>query len=468
LGGLVSGLFNPLSILVIGIATVLILILVLRVHAFLALVSAAMLVGLLSTQVPTAEKISKVADTFGSVAGKIGIVIALAAIIGKCLMDSGAADRIVRAFMQVLGEKRAHLALLLSGYVLSVPVFFDTVFYLLVPLARATRIRTGQNYVFYIMAITAGGVATHSLVPPTPGPLTAGENLGVDVGIVMLVGMVVALSSSVIPLLTYGRVLNRTLNIPLRETPDVSLHELEELSHRSTEELPGLAIALAPIVLPVVLITSNTVLSALARTNPNFQGASDVAQVFGNANFALLVSTVIALWMLARQKHYTLAELAHAIQPAVASAGVIILITCGGGAFGGMLQAAGVGEEIRSIAEKQQLGGMAWLVLAFGVASLLKVAQGSGTVSIVVTSSMLASMLPAVDVLGYHYVYVALAIGCGSMVGVWMNDSGFWVVCQMSGFTPEETLKTMTALLVVMGLVGLATTMLMAWLVPLV
>ncbi len=452
---------NPLWILVIGIATVLLLILVFRVHAFLALIVAAMLVGLLSGEVAMDQKIALVAETFGVVAGKIGIVIALAAIIGKCLMDSGAADRIVRSFMGVLGEKRAHLALLLSGYVLSVPVFFDTVFYLLVPLARATRIRTGRDYILYIMAITAGGVATHSLVPPTPGPLTAGENLGVDVGIVMLVGMIVALSASVIPLLTYGRYLSRSMDIPLRETPDVSLAELEKLSHRSTEELPPLSLSLAPIVLPVILITANTVLSALERTNEDYAYASDVAQVFGNANFALLVSTVIGLWMLARQKHLNVRQLANAIQPALASAGVIILITCGGGAFGGMLQEAGVGKTIQSLAEQQQLGGMAWLLLAFGVASLLKVAQGSGTVSIVVTSSMLASMLPGAEAMGFHHVYVAMAIGCGSMVGVWMNDSGFWVVCQMSGFTPEETLRTMTVLLVFMGLVGIATTLIL-------
>ena len=147
---------DPLWILAIGIATVLLLILVVRVHAFLALITAAMLVGLLAGQVPMEEKIVKVAETFGIVTGKIGIVIALAAIIGKCLMDSGAADRIVRAFMAVLGEKRASVALLSSGYVLSIPVFFDTVFYLLIPLARATRIRTGRGYVVYILAITAG------------------------------------------------------------------------------------------------------------------------------------------------------------------------------------------------------------------------------------------------------------------------------------------------------------------------
>jgi GntP family gluconate:H+ symporter len=458
---------DPLWILAIGITTVLVLILVLRVHAFLALITAAMLVGLLSTQVPIENKISQVADTFGVVAGKIGIVIALAAIIGKCLMDSGAADRIVRGFMSVLGEKRAQFALLLSGYTLSIPVFFDTVFYLLVPLGRATRIRTGKHYVIYIMAIMAGGVATHSLVPPTPGPLAAGENLGVDIGLVMFTGAIVAFVASLAGLLIYGTIFIRFQDIPLRETPDMSLEELEDLSRRPSEQLPSLTLSLAPIVLPVILITANTALSAMASGNSDYQLAAKYAQVFGNANFALLLSAVIALWTLARQKQLNLRQLAVAIQPALASAGVIILITSGGGAFGGMLQAAGVGDRIREIAERQQLGGLGWLGLAFAVASLLKVAQGSGTVSIVVTSSMMASMLPGMEELGYNPVYVALAVGCGSMCGVWMNDSGFWVVCQMSGFTPEETLRTMTVLLLVIGVIGLVTTVLLAQWMPL-
>ena len=459
---------SPLWVLAIGIATVLVLILVFRVHAFLALITSAMLVGLLSDNIPVDQKIAKVAETFGVAAGKIGVVIALAAIIGKCLMDSGAADRIVRAFLGLLGEKRASWALLFSGYVLSVPVFFDTVFYLLVPLARATRIRTGRSYVVYILAIIAGGVATHSLVPPTPGPLAAGASLGVDVGLVMVSGLVVALFCSVIPLMIVGSFASRYLDIPMRETPDVSLAELESMSKRPTSELPSLAMSLAPIALPVILITGNTVISALAKSNSQWSTAANYAQVLGNANFALLVSTIVSLWMLARTKQHGLRELSVETQPALASAGLIILITAAGGAFGGMLQEAGVGEAIREIAEQRQLSGFGWLFLAFGVSSLLKVAQGSGTVSIVITSQMMHTMLPPAEVLGFHYAYVVQAIGCGSMVGDWMNDSGFWVVCQMSGFTPEENLKTMSVLLAVMGFVGLAATVLLACALPMV
>jgi len=457
---------NPLVILVIGIVTVLGMILVLRVNAFVALISAAMLVGLLADQVPTEKKIQLVAEQFGVVTGKIGIVIALAAMIGKCLMDSGAADRIVRGFLAVLGQKRAPLALLSSGYILSIPVFFDTVFYLMVPLAKAMRMRTGKDYVLYIMAISAGAVMTHSLVPPTPGPLTAGETLGVDIGVVMVTGMVIGLVGALVGLGVWGVYVNRTLNIPLRETPDVSLEELEALSKRSEDELPSLGLSLAPILLPVVLITTNTVLSALAESNPeSYADAAAWAKVLGNANLALMLSSAIAMSMLAQRKRLNMKQLAVSMQPALASAGVIILITAGGGAFGGMLNAAGVGEEIKQIAGQAQVGNLLWLVVAFGISVVLKVAQGSGTVSIVVTSSMMASIVADVD-LGYHLVYLVMAIGCGSKVGSWMNDSGFWIVCQMSGFTEIETLKTWTLLLVIMGLVGFAMTLLLAVFLP--
>jgi GntP family gluconate:H+ symporter len=157
----------PLVILAIGIALVVGMIVVLRIHAFLALITAALVVSLLAPG-EMAVKIGRVAEAFGSTAGKIGVVIAMAAVIGRCLIDSGAADRVVRMFMRLLGEKRAPLSLMTSGFVLSVPVFFDTVFYLLIPLARSMHRRTRQKYLLLILTMGAGASITHSLVPPRP------------------------------------------------------------------------------------------------------------------------------------------------------------------------------------------------------------------------------------------------------------------------------------------------------------
>src|SRR5919109_3282749 len=188
---------HPILILLAGMAAILGGIIVLRLNAFLALLGAAILVSLLAPGEP-AVKIARVAEAFGRTAGSIGIVIALAAIVGTAMMESGAADRIVHAFVALLGEKRGGAALAASGYVLSIPVFFDTVFYLLVPLARSMYRRTGRSYVKYIMAICAGAGATHTLVPPTPGPLVVSAALGVDLGTMVLVGIVVALPAAAV------------------------------------------------------------------------------------------------------------------------------------------------------------------------------------------------------------------------------------------------------------------------------
>ncbi|MBP8911577.1 MAG: gluconate permease, partial [Phycisphaerae bacterium] len=164
------------------------MIVVLRVNAFLALIVAAMVVSLMSPG-PIAERVSRVATAFGAIAGRIGIIIALAAIIGDCLIASGAADRVVRTFVRLLGQKRCDVSLMASGFVLSVPVFFDTVFYLLLPLARSMHRQTKKKYLLLILAMGAGASITHSMVPPTPGPLIIAETLGVNLGVMIAIGI---------------------------------------------------------------------------------------------------------------------------------------------------------------------------------------------------------------------------------------------------------------------------------------
>ncbi len=448
----------PVAILVVAVAVVFVLIIRFKINAFLALIVAAMTVGLLSPQVELARTMPMVAGRFGDVCGRIGIVIALAALVGFCLMESGGADKITRVFVRLLGEKRSSLSLLVSGYVLAIPVFFDTVFYLLVPLARAMRIRTGKNYLLFVMAICAGGTITHSLVPPTPGPLAAASTLGVDLGVMILTGCIVGLPMAAVGWM-FSAYMDRALPVPFRETPGLSLAELEELANRSDEHLPGFLHSLAPIALPVLMITSNTVAQAVAPAT----GIAKVTAFLGDPNFALLVATVISLHMLAHQKRLTLSELAGRVEAAFSNAGLIILITAAGGAFGGMLVEAGVGKALSDLSKQYQVPV---LLLGFLLAGLMKLAQGSGTVAIITTSSIVAPLLVEAPP-PYHNVYVAMAIGSGALVGSWMNDSGFWVYKQMSGLTEGEALKTWTPLLAVLGFTGFLTVVVASTLVPL-
>ena len=449
---------HPLAILAIAIAVVFVLILRLKINAFIALITAATTVGILSPNVRFGEVMPAVAGEFGSVCASIAIVIALAALIGQCLMESGAADKIVRVFVRALGEKHASLSLLSSGYVLSVPVFFDTVFYLLVPLARAMRVRMGKNYLLFLMAISAGGAVTHSMVPPTPGPLAMAATLDIDLGAMILVGAIIAVPMSVCGWL-FAIMRDRQLDVPLRETPGLTLAELETLAQRHEERLPSFFMAMLPIVLPVVLIASNTLAGALELGG----SVEEITAFLGNPNFALLASAAISLGLVARHKGYSLAQLAKPVETALASGGLIILITAGGGSFGKMLVRADVG---KVIGEMSQDFGVPILLLSFLLGTLLKVAQGSGTVAMITVSAIMAPIVLDTPP-GFHTVYVACAIGSGSMVGSWMNDSGFWVYKQMSGLTETEALQTWTPLLAVMGVVGYVVTQIAAILVPL-
>ena len=464
----------PTLILLVGMATILAGIVLLRLNAFLALIIAAIVVSLLAPGEP-AVKIARVAEGFGRTAGTVGIVIALAAITGKAMTDSGAADRIVNGFLALLGEKRGATALCSTGYILSIPVFFDTVFYLLVPLARSMYGRTNRNYLKYLLAIAAGAGATHTLVPPTPGPLAIAGTLGVDLGTMVLVGIVVALPAAGAGLLFAGWVDRRMPVVPQR--PAALAVGASAVTAPTPQRLPGLVPSILPIILPVLLISTHTVVvSMTARLGLHVAMWSALAPytaVIGNPNLALLLGTGIALWVYARQRRVSRADLAGMVETSLMSAGVMILIIAASGGFGVALQATEIGSVIERAFVGQSGGaasgtdsGMVFLFLGFGVASLIKLAQGSSTVAMITSAAMLAAMLPASG-LPFHTVYVATAIASGSLVGTWMNDSGFWLFSKMGGVTEIETLKSWTPVLAIVGVTAMVTTLVLAVLVPL-
>jgi len=447
----------PIAILIIGVVLLIAMILVLRLNAFVALISSAIVVSLLSPG-EFADKVTRVGQAFGSVAGGIGIVIALAAIIGKCMMDSGAADRIVRSLLKLLGEKRAPTALMLSGFVLSIPVFFDTVFYLLIPLARSLWRSTQKNYMLYVTAIVAGAGIAHTLIPPTPGPLFMANELKVDVGLMMLIGLLIGLPTSIVGLLVC-KIVNRLMDIPMR--PYAGQEEPDPLDE---SQFPPFWISFAPIALPVILITMNTVTTALGVGKP----MSQIAAVLGNKDMALLLAAAVAMFVLVYYRKISLRDLARRAETALMSGGIIILITAGGGAFGAMLREAGIQSLIEDVFGGQgQTAGLVVLLIAFAVAVAMKFAQGSGTVSMITTVSIFAAMDISPKTLGCNLVYLAMAIGSGSLVGDWMNNSGFWIFSRMGGFTEVETLKSWTIVTAALGLIGLGFTILFAYLLPL-
>jgi GntP family gluconate:H+ symporter len=471
---------NPLLLLIIGIIVVLGGILIIRLHPVLALIIAALVVGGLTSDAlleryALEQKFSeaevnafldqsigrRIANAFGNTCGKVGLLIVFASIIGKCLIESGAAERIVRSAVNLLGEKRAPLSFMGSSFVLAIPVFFDTVFYLMIPLARAMGMRNQKSYALYIMAIIAGGTMAHSLIPPTPGPLFAAGALGVSVGLMIIMGGVVGLCCASSGLL-YGMWLNKRQNIPVRSTSDTSVEEVRGWSNKESSQLPSLFLSLLPILLPVILIAGGTILSNLdSPINEEVRAFFDMA---GDSVVALFVATVIALFIVLKQHAYNISMFKKPIEDSLYSAGMIILITSSGGAFGAMLQQTSIGSWLADMTSGYTLAA---LPLGFFIAAIIRTAQGSATVSMITAVGMLSAFSNP-EALGFHPVYLAIVIGCGSKLFPWMNDSGFWIICKMSGFTETETIRNFSVLLSIMGLTGLFVTMILAKLFPLI
>lgn len=485
---------NIWLLLILAVATVLVGILWLRLHPFLALILAGLIVALgtaepnLRTHAESLVKQNKLeadevnsfvdqpgpqrlAAAFGRTAGSVGILIALASVIGACLLESGGAKVIVDRSLQWVGERQAPIAMAGSSFVLGIPVFFDTVFYLMVPLARSLRRRTGKDYVLYILAIMAGGSIAHSLVPPTPGPLQVAEILGIDLFMLMVAGLTIGGLSSTLSLAS-AWLINRLIVVPLRNLEDGSLEENEDRASQTAVSLqppgPPLLLALLPILLPIGLIALGTVTALWQRqageAGMALLGSSELMEfiaIVGNKNVALGISAACALWLLRYAPSDS--DRRRVVAEAISSGGVIILITSAGGAFGAMLGQAGIAESIANLDSAST--GLMVLPLAFLVTTAIRTLQGSATVAMITAAGILQGLATS-ETLAFHPVYLALAIGGGSKPISWMTDSGFWLMCKMSGMTESEGLRTVTPLTIAMGLSTLFWTMLAAWLFP--
>ena len=312
---------DPIALLLLGIGVVLVSILWLRLHAFLALALAALVVGFLTPresllhhwqvekhETPAdAAKLAdqtvgkRVAEGFGRTCAKVGIIIAMAAIIGTCLLESGAADRIVRSALALCGEKRAPYALSGSSFILGIPVFFDTVFYLMIPLAKSLASQTGRNYLLYVLAIIAGGSMTHSLVPPTPGPLLVAGELGVDIGQMIIGGLTVGIFGMIGGFI-YAHWANNRWPMEVRSGDDMTSEDLKALADRSDDELPNICLSFAPILLPVILIAGHSIMKQVIGSEPTADQKDwlSLASVLGDKNLALTLGAGMALWLLSK------------------------------------------------------------------------------------------------------------------------------------------------------------------------
>lgn len=415
----------------------------LTLHPFLALLITAFGFGILSGM-PLAEVVKSVNDGFGGTIGSIGIVILAGTIIGIFLEKSGGAFRLATSILRVTGQRNAPMAMSIMGYIISIPVFCDSGFVILSSLNKAVAYKAGISLAATSIALSLGLYATHTMVPPTPGPVAAAGILGADLGLVILWGMIIAAIAAAAGWLFAVLVAARIPVAPMRPEELPAEGAIEAEAHA-----PSPAKSLVPIAVPIVLIVLRSV--AELPTQPlGSGGIVPFLSFLGQPVVALLIGVGLAL-MLPKRLEKSMLSTSGWVGQAVVDAAIIITITGAGGAFGKVLQNSGIAKVIGDSLASANLG----IWLPFLVAAGIKTAQGSSTVAIITTAGLMAPLLP---VLGLDSAtakaLVTVAIGAGSMVVSHANDSFFWVVTQFSNMDPKTGYRLQTVGTLVQGLVG--------------
>lgn len=426
------GIFVGALILVFG------LIVWAKWDAFLALLAGAVVTGL-AVGIAINELPGVIAKGFGNTMGGIGITIGLGVMLGELLFAAGATERIADSMLKAFGERRATLAMALTGWCVSIPVFFDAAFVILVGLIRQISRRTGISMITLVTALAVGLIATHAAVPPTPGPLVVAENLKANLGYFILYGAIITLIAVLVGGVLYGRWIGRNAPPYQESSAEGQTAVTSDFGERT---LPSALLSFGLLLLPILLILCNTVFSVTAE-------GTSVARLFaflGDKNIALFISVIAAIVLL---RPFVKEKTNEILGRAIKSSGIILLITGAGGAFGSVIQASGIGDYL---VETMTNWNMPIILLAFVFAQILRMAQGSTTVALVTTSSVLG---PLVAQLGVSPVLVGLAISAGGIGLSLPNDSGFWVVTNFSGFDVRDTLKTWTMGGTIAGLVSL-------------
>ncbi len=472
---------TPLLLIAVGaVAVLLVLIMRFKVHAFVALVLVSLLTAL-ATRIPVGDVVTTMLSGFGSTLASVALLVGLGAMIGKLLEVTGGATVLADTLINRFGEQRAPLALGVASLLFGFPIFFDAGFVVFLPIIFSVARRFGGSVLTYALPAAGAFAVMHAFVPPHPGPVGAGDILGADIGLLVLVGLVVGLPTWFVAAYLYGQWVGRRVHVPVpeslagdggaaRDEPaeedpapgrgGATATRTETAVERGTP--PRFSTVLALLLLPLVLILLNTGFTTLATAGAvdGEAGWLQWVTLIGQTPVALLVTVLVAMVVLTRER-FTRSETEHLLNESLGPVCAIILITGAGGMFGGVLRASGIGT---ALADSLESIGLPVIVAAFVIATCLRVAQGSATVALLTTAGLIAPAVQAGDLSRLDVTLVVVAIACGATVLSHVNDSGFWLVGRFLGMDVKTTLRTWTVLETLIGVVGFA----IAWLLSLV
>ncbi len=435
---------------IIGLALLLLLIIKFKIHAMLSILIGAVVIGMIAGM-PFADIVTAVDDGIGNTLKGIALLVGLGSMFGAVLEASGGAQTLAVTMVNKFGDQKAAWALGITGLVIAMPVFFDAGLIILIPLAFSLAKRTKKSSLFYVIPLLAGLAVGHAFIPPTPGPVLVATMLGVDLGWVILVGIFCGIFAMIAAGPIWGAICGKKYYVEIPEHV-ANQEDFDE------SKLPSFGTVVGIILIPLVLI----VLKSLASVIPALSTVEPILTFLGQPFVALLIATLVAMFLLGTRHGYTLPELEKIMTKSLEPTGLILLVTACGGVLRYMLQYSGLGEVIGNAVASANLP---LVLIAFLVAALVRICVGSATVAMTMAAGIIAAMPGISDLSPMYLACVTAAVAGGSTVCSHFNDSGFWLVKSLVGLDEKTTLKTWTIMETLVGGTGFVVALIISFFV---
>ena len=443
----------------LSIGLLLYLVLRVKLHPFLSLLITAMFLGVTSGM-PLSKVNTAIQNGLGGTLGFVATVVGIGGIFGQILEASGGTEAIARTLIRRFGKDKAHWSLVMAGFLIAIPVYFDVGFIILVPVVYALAKDTKRSTLFYAIPLLAGLAVTHTFVPPTPGPVAVADMLGADLGWVILIGSLIGLPVAILAGPVFGSYISKKIDVA---PPKHMMEELNNGTEQSECSLPSFTAVATIIGMPLMLMVVKSVIELLIKLGYMQEGIVDDISVFvGHPFTALIIATLMAAYFLGTRRGFTRKQLLDVSAKALAPAGMIILIIGSGGAFKEMLIQSGVGNVL---AEGISATKLPPIVLAFIIAAAVRITLGSATVSMITAAGIIGPILEAYTLSEIHLALIVISIASGATILSHVNDSGFWLVGKYLGLTEMQTLRSWTVMETIIALGGFGIALLLSFFV---
>lgn len=443
----------------LSIGLLLYLVLRVKLHPFLSLLITAMFLGVTSGM-PLSKVNTAIQNGLGGTLGFVATVVGIGGIFGQILEASGGTEAIARNLIRRFGKDKAHWSLVMAGFLIAIPVYFDVGFIILVPVVYALAKDTKRSTLFYAIPLLAGLAVTHTFVPPTPGPVAVADMLGADLGWVILIGSLIGLPVAILAGPVFGSYISKKIDVA---PPKQMMEELNNGTEQSECSLPSFTAVATIIGMPLLLMVIKSVIELLIKLGYMQEGiVYDISVFVGHPFTALIIATLMAAYFLGTRRGFTRKQLLDVSAKALAPAGMIILIIGSGGAFKEMLIQSGVGNVL---AEGISATKLPPIVLAFIIAAAVRITLGSATVSMITAAGIIGPILEAYTLSEIHLALIVISIASGATILSHVNDSGFWLVGKYLGLTEMQTLRSWTVMETIIALGGFGIALLLSFFV---